>query len=93
MEPKDGGGGTARATIPLMPTNVSVLNNGPIRIEGEFEILDPTGAAFGLAGRTVISLCRCGHSANKPFCDGSHARTGFNDIVAARELPPPKPKL
>ena len=83
----------ARATIPVMPTKVSVLNNGPIRIEGDFEILDPAGAAFGLAGRTVISLCRCGQSANKPFCDGSHARTGFNDPVAARELPPPKPKL
>jgi CDGSH-type Zn-finger protein len=77
----------------LMPTNVSVLNNGPIRIEGDFEILDPTGAAFGLAGRTVISLCRCGQSANKPFCDGAHARSGFNDPVAARDLPPPKPRL
>ena len=76
-----------------MPTKVSVLNDGPIRIEGDFEILDPTGAAFGLAGRTVISLCRCGQSANKPFCDGSHARTGFNHPVAARDLPPPKPKL
>ena len=84
---------SARATIPVMPTKVIVLNNGPIRIEGDFEILDPAGAAFGLAGRTVISLCRCGQSANKPFCDGSHARTGFNDPVAARELPPPKPKL
>src|ERR1035437_1811641 len=82
-----------RATIPMMPTKVSVLSNGPIRIEGDFEILDPTGAAFGLAGRTVISLCRCGQSANKPFCDGAHARTGFNDPVAARDLPPPKPKL
>jgi CDGSH-type Zn-finger protein len=76
-----------------MPTKVTVMNNGPIRIEGDFEILDPTGAAFGLAGRTVISLCRCGQSANKPFCDGSHNRTGFLDPVTARELPPPKPKL
>ncbi len=76
-----------------MSTKVSVLNNGPIRIEGDFEILDPTGAAFGLAGRTVISLCRCGQSANKPFCDGAHARSGFNDAVTARELPAPKPKL
>jgi len=76
-----------------MPTKINVLNNGPIRIEGDFEILDPAGAAFGLAGRTVISLCRCGQSANKPFCDGSHARTGFQDPVTARELPPPKPKL
>jgi len=74
-------------------TKVTVLNNGPIRIEGEFEILDPQGKAFGLAGRTVISLCRCGHSENKPFCDGSHARNGFQSPMEARELPPPKPKL
>jgi len=76
-----------------MPTKITVLTNGPIRIEGEFGIFDPTGAAFGLSGRTVISLCRCGHSANKPFCDGSHNRIGFSDPVTARELPPPKPKL
>jgi CDGSH-type Zn-finger protein len=76
-----------------MPTKITVQNNGSIKVEGDFEILDPNGAAFGLAGRTVISLCRCGQSANKPFCDGSHNRTGFNDQVTARELPPPKPKL
>ena len=76
-----------------MPTRITCQHNGPIRIEGEFEIQDPDGALFGLAGRTVISLCRCGHSANKPFCDGSHARMGFQDQCAARELPPPKPKL
>ena len=79
--------------FPVMPTNVSILSNGPIRIEGDFQILDPSGAPFGLAGRTVISLCRCGLSANKPFCDGAHARGGFIDPVAARDLPPPKPKL
>src|SRR5262249_11625058 len=83
----------ARDTIPLMPTKVTVSHNGPIRLEGEFEILDPAGATFGLAGPTIISLRRCGQSANKPFCDGSHARTGFNHQVEARELPPPKPKL
>jgi CDGSH-type Zn-finger protein len=74
-------------------TKVTCLHNGPIRIEGEFEIFDPTGATFGLAGRTVISLCRCGHSENKPFCDGSHNRIGFKHEVVARELPPPKPKV
>ena len=74
-------------------TKITCMNNGPILIEGEFEILDPAGAKFGLAGRTAIKLCRCGQSANKPFCDGSHNRTGFQDPVVARELPPPKPKL
>ena len=45
------------------------------------------------AGRTAIGLCRCGHSKNKPFCDGSHNAAAFTDNVVARELPPPKPKI
>jgi len=76
-----------------MSAKITPLSNGPLRIEGEFEICDPSGAAFGLAGRTVISLCRCGHSENKPFCDGSHNRMSFIHAVVARELPPPKPKI
>jgi CDGSH-type Zn-finger protein len=74
-------------------TKVIINSNGSIRVEGDFEIVDPAGKAFGLAGRTAIGLCRCGQSANKPFCDGSHARTGFLDPVEARDLPPPKPKV
>jgi len=74
-------------------TKITALNNGPLRIEGEFTICDVLGAEFGLGGRTVISLCRCGHSENKPFCDGSHKRVGFESQVAARELPPPQPKI
>ena len=77
----------------MAATKVTVTSNGSIRIEGDFEILDPEGRAFGLAGRTTVSLCRCGHSANKPFCDGSHKTSGFNDVVIARELPAPKPKI
>ncbi len=72
-------------------TKITINSNGSIRIEGDFEILDPQGQAFGLGGRKVIGLCRCGQSQNKPFCDGSH-RNGFNDPVTARELPPPVPK-
>jgi CDGSH-type Zn-finger protein len=72
-------------------TKITINNNGSIRIEGDFEILDPAGNAFGLAGRKVIGLCRCGLSQNKPFCDGSH-RNGFSDPVTARELPAPAPK-
>ncbi len=76
-----------------MAAKVTVLNNGPLRIEGEFTICDAAGNAYGLAGRTVLSLCRCGHSQNRPFCDGSHARQGFQCAPQARELPPPKPKV
>ena len=76
-----------------MPSTKIVPNdNGPLRVEGDFEILDPQGKAFGLAGRTVVSLCRCGHSENKPFCDGSHKKVGFQSQVHAHDLPEPKPK-
>jgi CDGSH-type Zn-finger protein len=73
-------------------TKITVNNNGSLRVEGDFEILDPQGKAFGLAGRTVVGLCRCGRSMNKPFCDGSHNAVGFSDPVTARDLPAPKPK-
>jgi len=70
---------------------VTVLNNGPIRLEGDdIQLLDPQGAPYGLGGRTAVSLCRCGQSQNKPFCDGSHNHHGFQDEPVARELPPKK---
>ena len=76
----------------MAATKITVNSNGPFRVEGDFEILDAEGKTFGLAGRTKVSLCRCGHSANKPFCDGSHKQVGFADQVQARDLPPPAPK-
>jgi CDGSH-type Zn-finger protein len=77
----------------MMSAKVTIFHNGSIRIEGDFTIQDAEGNSFGLAGRTVIGLCRCGHSENKPFCDGSHKRVGFESQCPARELPPPKPKV
>ncbi|HEY6402908.1 MAG TPA: CDGSH iron-sulfur domain-containing protein [Blastocatellia bacterium] len=75
-----------------MATKITVNNNGSLRIEGEIEIYDGAGNKYDLAGRTVIGLCRCGQSNNKPFCDGSHARCGFESQVVATVLPAPKPK-
>ena len=74
-------------------TKITVNNDGSIRIEGDFEIFDPQGQQFGLGGRKAIGLCRCGASQNKPFCDGSHGKIGFQDKVTARDLPAPKPKV
>jgi CDGSH-type Zn-finger protein len=72
---------------------VVVRRNGPLRLEGtEIEIVDETGKAFGLAGRSVVSLCRCGQSQNKPFCDGSHVKVGFASAPDAFDLPPLLPK-
>jgi len=69
-------------------TKVTVMKNGSLRIEGDFEITDPDGNVYGLGGRTIVSLCRCGLSTSKPFCDGSHKHHGFQDDPQARDLPP-----
>ncbi len=74
------------------PVEILCSDNGPYKITGEFVIKDGTGNNFDLSGRTAISLCRCGHSENKPFCDGTHKKIGFDSVVVARTLPPPAPK-
>ena len=67
--------------------------NGPLRIKSTGDrivIKDPEGAEYDLKGREVISLCRCGHSENKPFCDGTHNKIGFQHDPKAFALPEPK---
>lgn len=49
--------------------------NGPLKVEGNLEIVSGTGRTVDRVTRTF--LCRCGHSQNKPFCDGSHKKVGF----------------
>jgi CDGSH-type Zn-finger protein len=78
----------------MSETKIIVRNNGPLRVEGDDIVLeDQDGRRFGLAGRVAVSLCRCGQSANKPFCDGTHNKIPFASECPARELPPPKPKV
>ena len=70
-------------------TKIKINTNGSMKIDGEFEIVDMQGTAYGLQGRTIVSLCRCGLSKNKPFCDGSH-KEGFEHEANAFDLPPKK---
>ena len=72
-----------------MPTRILVKNNSSLKIEGDFEIVDQAGNKYDLAGRTRISLCRCGLSEDKPFCDDTHKRVPFKSEVTAHALPPP----
>ena len=74
-------------------TKIIVNNDGSLKVEGDFTVYDVEGNAFDLAVRKVISFCRCGHSENKPFCDGSHRKVGFQSQIKARALPPPAPKV
>ena len=70
-------------------TKLTVNKDGSLRVEGDFEIVDPSGKEYGLGGRTVVSLCRCGQSKNKPFCDGSH-KGYLEHSPEAFDLPPKK---
>lgn len=73
----------------MAKTKLTVNNNGSLKIEGDFEIVDPEGNAYGLGGRELVSLCRCGQSKNKPFCDGSH-KGYLEHLPKAFDLPPRK---
>lgn len=57
------------------PLNVVPQKNGPLEVTGNLEVV--TGTGHTVDRTTQTWLCRCGHSQNKPFCDGSHAKVGF----------------
>jgi CDGSH iron-sulfur domain-containing protein 3 len=63
---------------------VTTLDNGPLILTGSIRLLDAEGNPFETRGRKV-ALCRCGASAQKPFCDGSHAKIGFRSKERATQ--------
>ena len=76
-----GGGGGYMAQV-----KITVRNNGPLRVEapeGSVELVDADGHPYDLTGKTAFSLCRCGGSTTKPFCDGTHSRIGFQGAERA----------
>jgi len=77
----------------MAATKLTVRNDGSVKVEGDFEIVDAEGKAFGLGGRSNAALCRCGHSEMKPFCDGSHKKVNFQSVIHAFNLPPVTPKV
>lgn len=65
---------------------ITVRPNGPYRVEapeGSVELVDAQGNKYDLTGKAAFSLCRCGGSINKPFCDGTHSKTGFQGAELA----------
>ncbi|NDJ55047.1 MAG: hypothetical protein GYB68_18410 [Chloroflexi bacterium] len=71
--------GDVAGTIKLLPESgvlhITPTTNGPIKIEGAFEILSADGETLHAGNKTW--LCRCGGSSSKPFCDGTHNGNGF----------------
>lgn len=71
----------AAATADLLPTGklkVVTATNGPLLLQGNFEIQDDSGQQVFRGQKAA--LCRCGGSANKPFCDGTHVGNGFSAV-------------
>jgi len=56
---------------------ITPYRDGPLIVRGDFRLLDQDGAEID-PGRNTIALCRCGKSGIKPFCDGTHKRSGFS---------------
>ncbi len=62
----------------MSEVKIRMRPNGPFVVEGPFELFDSQGNPFTLnPDKPAIALCRCGHSANKPFCDGAHKNCDF----------------
>jgi CDGSH-type Zn-finger protein len=87
----------------MAEVTIEIRKNGPYRIHGEVNIVDHEGNRVPIPenrrkvtpdGKTWISLCRCGGSVVKPFCDGTHSRIGFigaEEAVQKIEVTPPSP--
>ena len=65
---------------PAEETTINARPNGPLYVRGKLRITGPGGIL--IREDTRLALCRCGHSENKPFCDGSHRRVGFRTTKA-----------
>jgi CDGSH-type Zn-finger protein len=68
-----------------MAAKITPTNNGPYMVEGEIELVAPSGQRIDTKGKTKFFLCRCGGSTTKPFCDGTHSKIGFEAAEAAVE--------
>ena len=70
----------------MATVKITVKKNGSYRVEapeGTIEMVDADGTPYDLTGKTAFSLCRCGGSINKPFCDGTHSKIGFQGAELA----------
>jgi CDGSH-type Zn-finger protein len=70
----------------MAAVKITIKKNGPYRVEaleGSVELVDAEGTKYDLTGKPAFSLCRCGGSVTKPFCDGTHSKIGFQGAELA----------
>jgi CDGSH-type Zn-finger protein len=71
----------------MADVTITPRDNGPYRIEGPVRVVDAEGNIIATAEGRPVFLCRCGQSATKPFCDGTHRLAEFESIVRATRVP------
>jgi len=62
---------------------ITVRENGGYLVKGPVRVVDVDGNAYDLSAKKNVVLCRCGGSVNKPFCDGTHSKIGFQGAERA----------
>jgi CDGSH-type Zn-finger protein len=62
--------------VPAEGATITPYRDGPLIVRGDFRLVDQDGTEID-PGRDTVALCRCGKSGLKPFCDGTHKKTGF----------------
>lgn len=67
----------------LSKTKIAIEDNGPYKISGSFELIDAEGNVY--KNEKSISLCRCGYSNHKPFCDRTHEEVNFESKPRAKD--------
>ena len=69
----------------MADVKITIRENGPYWVTGPITLEDANGNPVDISGRERVSLCRCGGSTKKPFCDGTHSKIGFQGAMAAVE--------
>jgi CDGSH-type Zn-finger protein len=72
---------------PEPAATITPYEDGPLLVRGDFELVTQDGRRID-AGRTTVALCRCGLSARKPFCDGTHKMGRFRAAGGADRAQP-----
>jgi hypothetical protein len=62
---------------PAYQSGVAVIRDGPLWVRGGVRVIGVDGEPYEVRNR--LTLCRCGRSGNKPYCDGTHKEVGFRD--------------
>jgi len=67
----------------MSDVRIDITTDGPYKVTGPIELIGPGGDPVSVPQGGSVFLCRCGGSTNKPFCDGTHSKIGFQGAMAA----------